>query len=197
MPRKRKPFKIVKYPIHWIREDIDFRVAEVRGKGYGLVAERDLPRWSVLEYQGDIYSTFRDASSSTSSDAYVAEINRSVSTPVRWVNAQRLNGEIEVGGRINEPSPRMRSNCHALCVRGRLFIVSRYPIQQGEEITWNYGSCYRRDGYRAGANALPFTNRQAEKLRLAIFNDLQKLEKARLDSVSNLSIPATTHSNSN
>ena len=133
-------------------------VAEVPGKGLGVLARRALPAGTVVaEYRFRLVKR-----AACSPGDYRVEV-RGARGMVGKMDARTfgppIDGVAQVGPLLNEPSAGALPNCvrRAGWVdppvgrgghrRGAFRLVTREAVRAGEELTWDYGATYGRRAY--------------------------------------------------
>lgn len=104
--------------------------------GLGLFAGSIIPKGkTVIEYRGKRVPATED----NVENRYIFSVNSryDIDGSPRWNTARYINHSC-------------RPNCDAVNRRGKIFIVSRRGIKEGEELTYHYGKDYFQ-GYIAAA----------------------------------------------
>ena len=126
--------------------------------GLGVIATQPLPKGTRFEYFGDHLTKAQF-------DALVKE-EKEKKTPHRLAYIVKAKADLYIdayhakpwpakkglylGGCVNEPRRNWPANCKLVIThRGgtHAWVVAKRAIKQGEPLTMNYGSSYRRAGY--------------------------------------------------
>ena len=134
-------------------------VAEVPGKGLGVVARRGLPAGTlVADYSFRLVSRARCRPGDyrvrvSGARGCVGKIDARTFGPP-------IDGVAQVGALLNEPSLGTKANCvpkagsmdpiGSAIRRGSIALVTNREVHVGEELTWCYGRSYGRRSYLHG-----------------------------------------------
>ena len=139
-------------------------VAEVAGKGLGVLARRALPHAGVVVAEYAFRVVKRAA---CPAGDYRVELPRGCGAArgrMGKLDARTFGpprgGVAQVGPLLNEPSVGTTANCVQRCGRvdppgskhrrGAFLLVTSRPVRAGEELTWWYGESYGRRQYEHG-----------------------------------------------